>query len=128
MDLIIWKKKKKWHTIGFEDLGIVEILEINDFKDLECNTLANNTKQPSRKSLNQTLIELGLHRSEGFPARDIWFLGVILPGLDQMQRVLGTSPPPPPPSSPPSNWVWVCWVGDCVSGLGGVGWGWLQGS
>ena len=25
------------------------------FKDLECNTLANNTKQPSRKSLNQTI-------------------------------------------------------------------------
>ena len=38
-----------------------------------------------------------------FPARDIWSLGVILPGLDQIPRVLGTSPPPPPPPpSPPS--------------------------
>ena len=42
LDLINWKYSKKWKTIGFEGLGIVEILEINDFKDLECNTLANN--------------------------------------------------------------------------------------
>ena len=55
MDLIIWKYSKKWNTIRNKGLGIVEILEINDFKDLECNTLANNTKQPSRKSLNQTI-------------------------------------------------------------------------
>ena len=55
LDLINWKYSKKWNTIGFKGLGIVEILEINDFKDLECNTLANNTKQPSRKSLNQTI-------------------------------------------------------------------------
>ena len=40
------------------------------------------------------------YRSEGFPARDIWFLGVVLPGLDQMQKVLGTSPPLPSPSPP----------------------------
>ena len=71
-------------------------------------------------------------RSEGFPARDIWFLGVILPGLDQMQRVLGTSPPPPspPPPSPPSLvwvWVWVygIWVWDWVYGIGfGFVWVW----
>ena len=37
-----------------------------------------------------------LSRSEGFPARDIWFLGVILPGQDQMERVLGKPPPPSP--------------------------------
>ena len=38
------------------------------------------------------------HRSEGFPARDIWFLGVIVPGQDQMERVLGKPPSPSPPS------------------------------
>ena len=35
-----------------------------------------------------------IDRSEGFPERDIWPLGVILPGLSQIHRVLGTSPPP----------------------------------
>ena len=38
----------------------------------------------------------GIGRSEGFPARDIWVLGVILPVLSQMERVAGTPPPPPP--------------------------------
>ena len=46
----------------------------------------------------------GTHR---FPARDIWSLRVILPGQDQMGRVLGkppSSPPsPPPPPPPPSS-------------------------
>ena len=37
-----------------------------------------------------------ISRSEGFPARDIWFLGVILPGHDQMERVLGKPPSPSP--------------------------------
>ena len=55
MDLVNWRYSKKWKLIRNKGLGIVEILEINDFKDLECNTLANNTKQPSRKSLNQTI-------------------------------------------------------------------------
>ena len=41
-----------------------------------------------------------------FPARDIWSLGVILPGLDQIPRVLGTSPPPPPPSPPSVGPKW----------------------
>ena len=44
-----------------------------------------------------------LSRSEGFPARDIWSLGVMAQGLDQMGRVLGTSPPPSPPSPPPPS-------------------------
>ena len=39
-------------------------------------------------------------RSEGFPARDIWFLGVMVQGLYQMGRVLGKPPPPPSPSPP----------------------------
>ena len=39
----------------------------------------------------------GLCRSEGFPARDICFQGVILPRHDQVERVLGK---PPSPSSP----------------------------
>ena len=33
-----------------------------------------------------------------FPARDIWSLGVIHPGLSQIHRVVGTPPPPSPPS------------------------------
>ena len=33
------------------------------------------------------------HQTQGLPAQDTWFLGVILPGLDQMERVLATSPP-----------------------------------
>ena len=46
---------------------------------------------------------LGQNRSEGLPERDIWSLGVMLPGLSQMGRVLGKPSPPPPPSpSPPS--------------------------
>ena len=48
-----------------------------------------------------SLFHFQQHRSEGFPARDIWFLGVILPGLDQIPRFLGTSPPPSPPSVGP---------------------------
>ena len=44
------------------------------------------------------------YRSEGFPERDIWFLGVILPGLGQIPRVLGTSPPPPSPPSVGPKW------------------------
>ena len=42
-------------------------------------------------------------RSEAFPRHDIWFLGVILPGLCQIHRVLGKPPPPSPPSSD-SSW------------------------
>ena len=33
-------------------------------------------------------------RSQGFPARDIWFLDLIPPGPDQMHRVLGKPSPP----------------------------------
>ena len=36
------------------------------------------------------------NRSEGFPARDIWFLGVMVQGPYQMGRVVWTSPSPPP--------------------------------
>ena len=42
-----------------------------------------------------------IDRSEGFPARDIWSLGVMAQGPGQMGRVLG-KPSPPPPSPPPS--------------------------
>ena len=42
---------------------------------------------------------LGLNRSEGFPARDIWFLHTVPQGSYQMGRVVGTpSPPLPSPS------------------------------
>ena len=74
--------------------------------------LVNLADAPGRGSLGTDLSMLPLHDSRIFdisniyievsdlPTRDIWFLGVILPGLDQIRRVLGTSPPPPP--SPPS--------------------------
>ena len=49
-------------------------------------------------------------RSEGFPARDIWLLSVILPGPDQMETVLAWDvaaaaavPPPPPRRRPPQG-------------------------
>ena len=38
------------------------------------------------------------NRSEGFPARDIWFLHTVPQGPYQMGRVVGTPPSPPPPS------------------------------
>ena len=34
------------------------------------------------------------NRSEGFPERDIWFLGVMDQGSCQIGRVVGTPPPP----------------------------------
>ena len=37
-------------------------------------------------------------RSEGFPARDIWFLHTVSQGPYQMGRVVGSPPPSPPPS------------------------------
>ena len=40
-----------------------------------------------------------MHRSEGFPAQDISFLRVVLPGQDQMEIVLGKLSPPPSSSS-----------------------------
>ena len=50
-------------------------------------------------------IEMLKHRSEGFPARDIWSLGVMAQGPGQMGRVLGKPPPPPsPPSLGNSGW------------------------
>ena len=36
---------------------------------------------------------LHINRSEGFPERDIWSLGVMDQGSCQIGRVLGTSPP-----------------------------------
>ena len=48
---------------------------------------------------------LNFYRSEGFPARDIWFLGVMLPGFGQIYRVLGTLPPPSLPMSSDSSWL-----------------------
>ncbi|MEC7631037.1 MAG: hypothetical protein VX396_07725, partial [SAR324 cluster bacterium] len=44
-----------------------------------------------------------VHRSEGFPAQDIWSPGVMAQGPDKMERVVGTPPPSPPPS-PDSSW------------------------
>ena len=41
-------------------------------------------------------------RSEGFPARDIGFLSVMVQGLYQMDRVVGT--PPSSPSLGNSGW------------------------
>ena len=42
-------------------------------------------------------------RSEGFPSRDIWSLGVMAQGSYQMGRVVGT-PSPSPPSLGNSGW------------------------
>ena len=55
MDLIIWKYSKKWNTMILGALELLRYWKSIIFKGLECNTLANNTKQPSRKSLNQTI-------------------------------------------------------------------------
>ena len=49
----------------------------------------------NRKSLTSIPFGEPIGRSEGFPSRDIWSLGVMLPGPSQMERVLGTPPSPP---------------------------------
>ena len=44
----------------------------------------------------QSLLASCLNGSEGFPARDIWFLHTVPQGPYQMGRVVGTPPPSPP--------------------------------
>ena len=49
-------------------------------------------------ALTSSIWTLENYRSEGFPEQDIWSLGTLDQGSNQMERVLGK----PPPSSPPS--------------------------
>ena len=65
----------------------------------ETEVILKESRPPEGRPEDSSIYKI-LYRSEGVPERDIWFLGVMLQGSNQMERVLGKppSPPPPPPS------------------------------